>query len=270
MNDKPTESALPVWLLPVFSWTISLYFCIDLVHEIGILPDGLNLIGHAPVVILFLFFLFLPFFTKIKIGKLLELEREVKNTKEEVKDFKSEVRNSLSVISTNVNTIGGFSNQFTVNLPNMNELRGVRKEIENNSPRMEKDEKQDDLEQVLLREDPALALAWTRIEIERLLRTFIGRDLNSWYAQGKADVKFASLPQLFEAFVKKYPEYQYLRDAFSYVTQVCNAAIHAQFVPDDKAREALGLGGQVIVILRHLIGEGAGATQDAHGAMNEK
>ena len=269
MNDKPTEFALPVWLLPVLSWAVSLYFCVDLVREIGILPDGLNLIRHAPIVILFLFFLFLPFFTKIKIGKLLELEREVKNTKEEVQDFKSEVRNSLSVISTNVNTIGGFSNQLTVNLPNPSEIRGVRKEVENNTPKMKTDEKQDDLEQILQREDPALALAWTRIEIERLLRMVLGRDLKTWYAQSTADVKFATLPQLFEAFIKKYPGYQYLRDAFRYVTQVCNAAIHAQFVSGDQAREALGLGGQVIVILKHHIGDGVGTSQETHGVFNK-
>jgi hypothetical protein len=260
MNEKPTEPALPFWLLPVFSWAVSVYLGIGLVHEIGALPDDSGLITHAPATLLLLFFLFLPFFTKVKIGKLLELEREVKNTKEEVKDFKSEVRNSLSVISTNVNTIGGLSNQLTVNIPNPNELREVRKEVESNSPKMKVDEKQDDLEQVLLREDPALALAWTRIEIERLLRTVIGRDFHAWSAQ-RADVKFATLPQLFDAFVSQHPGYHYLREAFRYVTQVCNAAIHAQFVSEDQAREALGLGGQVIAILKHLTEQGTETNQ---------
>jgi hypothetical protein len=114
-------------------------------------------------------------------------------------------------------------------------------------------QKPDDQQQVLLREDPALAFAWTRIEIERLLRTVIERDLHAWYAQSEVDVKFASLPQLFDAFLKRFPEYRYLRDAFRYVTQVCNAAIHAQVVSEDQAREAFGLGGQVISILKHLI-----------------
>jgi hypothetical protein len=121
---------------------------------------------------------------------------------------------------------------------------------------MNVDEKQDDLEQILLREDPALALAWTRIEIERNLRGVLGRDLISWQSLSVGSIRFATLPQLFEAFTKRYPEYQYLKDAFRYVTQVCNAAIHAQFVSEDQAREALGLGGQVIKILKHLTKQG--------------
>jgi hypothetical protein len=89
MNDKPTSSEMPLWLLPTFSCAVSLYFAIGLARQVGLLPDESLLTKHAPVALLFLFFLFLPFFTKVKVGKLLELEREVKNTKEEVKDFKS-------------------------------------------------------------------------------------------------------------------------------------------------------------------------------------
>jgi hypothetical protein len=76
-----------------------------------------------------LFFLFLPFFKKIKIGKVLELEREVEKAKKELSDFKGEIRNTVSVLSTNVNTIGRMTNQVTVNLPSLSDLQRARQQV---------------------------------------------------------------------------------------------------------------------------------------------
>lgn len=254
---EPTQAKseafrFPGWLLPVLSWAVSLYFFVDLVRDTGFLPTEATLNQHAPVLTLFLFFLFLPFFSKIKIGKLLEIEREVEKAKEDLEGFKAEVRNNLSVISTSVNTISGFSNQLTVNLPNTKEIREAREEIENNSPKsLTKGDKQDDLEQLLQREDPTLALAWTRIEIERLVRKILGKRTAA-SPDELAAMKFATLPRLFNQLTTLYPRYQYLNDAFRYVMQICNAAIHAQSISYDQALEAAGLGGQIILILKGL------------------
>ena len=116
MNEKKNQG-LPAWGLPALSWLISFYFLAGFVSNAGFPPSRTVLTGDALYVFLWLFFLFLPFFSKIKIGGFLELERQVEQAKQELREFKSEVRNSLSVLSTNVNTIGGMSNSVTVNIP---------------------------------------------------------------------------------------------------------------------------------------------------------
>lgn len=250
-EEQSNDLTFPGWLLPALSWGVSLYFFAGLVRDTGFWPTGATLNNHAAALALFLFFLFLPFFSKIKIGKLLEIEREVDKAKKDLEGFKAEVRNNLSVISTNVNTISG-SNQLTVNLPNTNEIREAREEIENNSPdSLTKQNKQDELEQLLQREDPTLALAWTRIEIERLVRKILGKRTAASPDELEA-IKFATLPRLFNQFTTQYPRYQYLNDAFRYVIQVCNAAIHGQNISYNQALEAAGLGGKIITTLQNL------------------
>jgi len=265
MMDDRDKPVLPIWLLPALSWVVAIYFIIDFVCYAGFLPDNAKLVGHASSLFLSLFFLLLPFFSKVKIGKVLEIEREVDRTKREMQDFKTEMRNNLAVISTSVNTISNISNQITVNIPNVNELREVRKEIEEKSKRSFASEGiQDDLERMLQREDPTLALAWTRIEMERLLRRILGKRTDITPNEMER-LRMASLTKLFNSFTKLNPGFQYLNDAFQYVSQVCNAAIHGQTVSAGQAREALGLGGQVIFILKGILGEGPSVVAEPGG-----
>jgi ribosomal protein S7 len=212
-------------------------------------------LGDALYVGLWLLFLFLPFFTKIKIGAILELEREVQQAKDELREFKSEVRNSMSVLSTNVNTIGGMTNQVTVNIPGLDELRQARQLVEERSPPTARQSAERVEERILLQsEDQTLALAKTRIDMERLLRKILGRRTGP--ALGKNDsTKFAGINQLFDLFLKDNEQYSYLRQPFHYVTQICNAAIHAQRVSPEQTQEALALGAQLIAVLEQSAGE---------------
>ena len=249
MSDGP-EQKMPLWALPAFSWLVSFYFLIGFVANVGFPPDRKLLIGDAIYVLLWLFFLFLPFFTKIKIGTFLELEREVARAKEELKEFKAEVRNSMSVLSTNVNTIGGMTNQVTVNIPGLAELRAARQIVEAKAPLEAQQTAQQVEERILLQsEDTILALARTRIDIERLLRTILG-GRTSLNPNREGALKFAGINQLFDLFTSQNEQFAYLTKPFRYVTQVCNAAIHAQRVSDDQAQEALALGAQVIAVLK--------------------
>jgi hypothetical protein len=158
----------------------------------------------------------------------------------------------MSVLSTNVNTIGGMTNQVTVNIPGLAELREARKVIEQEVPTEARETAQQVEERIILQsEDPTLALARTRIDIERLLRGIVGKPRS--FAPGKEDaLKFAGVGQLFDLFISKNPQFAYLKKPFRYVTQICNAAIHAQRVSDDQAREALALGAQIIAVLKDL------------------
>ena len=64
----------------------------------------------------------------------------------------------------------------------------------------------------------------------------------------------AGLPQLFETFVAQNPKYSYLQNSLRYVNQVCSAAIHAQQVSEDQAREVLALGAKIIATLKEFQG----------------
>lgn len=97
-RDEGSKNQMPIWALPALSWLVSFYFLLGFVSNLGFPPDRSLLTGDALYVFLWLFFLFLPFFKKIKIGSVLELEREVERAKEELREFKAEMRTNLSVL----------------------------------------------------------------------------------------------------------------------------------------------------------------------------
>jgi amino acid transporter len=120
-HPENKEFKIPALVFPVLSWLVALYFLIGFLDKSGFPPTFTSATGAlgAPA----LFFLFLPFFNKIKIGKVLELEREVEKAQKELSDFKGEIRSTLSLLSTNVNTIGGMTNQINLTIPGLAELQ---------------------------------------------------------------------------------------------------------------------------------------------------
>ena len=249
MEPDQKEFKIAAWAFPLLSWIVAAYFLIGFLKKSGFPPDFA--VGTAVFAVPALLFLFLPFFKKIKIGKLLELEMEVAKAKLELSDFKSEVRNTLSVLSTNVNTIGGTSNQVTVNLPGIAELQKAREDVAASIPAEAKQEAQQVEDRIIRQsdEDRTMALARTRIDIERALRELLGK--RTTLPPGREDaIKFASVSQLFDMFVSQNSQLQYLRKPFRYVTQICNAAIHAQSVSTEQADEALSLGAEILTAIK--------------------
>ncbi len=238
----------------MLSWVISFYFLVGFTTNIGFPPDRSLLIGDAFFIFLWLFFLFLPFFKKVKIGKWLELERDVSRAKQELQDFKTEMRNTVAVLSPNVNTIGNITNQITVNIPGLHELQSAKEKVDAKaSPQVKQEAEQVQQSMLLESEDTTMALARTRIEIERLLRTILGRQTSVNELRNQS-VRFFGTRQLFDMFLRENEGYSYLLEPFLYVTQVCNAAIHAQNISDAQAKEALVLGSQIIAQLSAVAG----------------
>jgi hypothetical protein len=213
--SEESKNKMPEWRLPALSWLVSFYFLLPFVGNVGYPPDRKLLAGDALYAFLWLLFLFLPFFSKIKIGTFLELEREIAKAKEELHEFKAEVRNSMSVLSTNVNTIGRMANQVTVNIPGLAELREAQEIIEAKAPSETKQTAEQVEERILLQsEDPTLALARTRIDIERLLRHIIGKRPAINQAKEQT-VRFMGISQLFDLFISQNEQYAYLMKRFS-------------------------------------------------------
>jgi hypothetical protein len=245
------------WWLTVPSWIAALYFGIGFVVKAGFPPKADLLVGDALLVGFTLFFLFLPFFSKIKIGSFIELEREVKEAKkeatavkEELREFKNEVRNTVSVISTNA-----VSQHINVNLPGAEELRQQQEKMEKNVKNPGR-QRVDDVEAELQSGDVTYALAKVRIEIERLLRTILGRRLDSSVGgiSSLEQRRFRSIDKMFDLLVEEDSTLAYLRSPLRNVLAVCNAAIHAQTVGSEQADEALKLGAHIIAALKDYLG----------------
>lgn len=246
-----------MWPLRVLSWLVAAYFGVGFAIKAGFPPKTDSLIGDALFVLITLFFLFLPFFNKIKLGSWLELEREVKEAKkeaaaatEELREFKAEVRNTVSVISTNK-----MSQQVNLLLPGAQQMRDQQEEIGKrlSVPAQENVEAiEEDLQTTT---DTLLALAKVRIDIERLLRTIVGKRLDAYQGTRPPEpIKFMSIEKMFAMLIQEDKSLSYLRAPLRSVLAVCNAAIHAQNVSLDQADEALTLGAQVIAALKQYPG----------------
>ncbi len=87
---EPTKQAakMPEWVFPVLAWLVALYFLVGFLKNVGFPPNRSLVTGDAAFGAIGLFFLFLPFFKTIKIGKLLELEREVARLKRSLRNSK--------------------------------------------------------------------------------------------------------------------------------------------------------------------------------------
>lgn len=237
-------------LLYPFSWIVAAYFGVGFIAKAGLPPKTDLLIGDAFFVGLFLFFLFLPFFNKIKVGSWLELEREIKEAKkeataatQELADFKIEVRNTLNVVSTQ------RTNVYVNGAPNAAQLREQQAAIATKLDSTEQSTVAKYEETVKSQEsdDVAYVLAKVRIDIERLLRTIVGKRIGP---VPNTNIKLASARQLFDSLVQMEEAWEYLRRPFEYVNRVCNAAIHGQLVSSEQADEALKLGAQIIAALK--------------------
>lgn len=239
---------MPIWALPLFSWLISFYFFSGVAGKLGFPPDEIMTITYAPQIAIWLFFLFLPFFGKIKIGKLLELERQLEQQKEEVKQIRENLQQNFSLLASSINTISNFSNQITVNLPSLNSVEKDKEKLEKETKTKTEEVKEIKSELMLENEDTVMSLARTRIRIEYLLRLILSKRIDV-KRFGERPIKLMGLMQLFRLYIEEFPEDKKLESALSYVNNVCSAAIHAQRLPANSAELALDMGARIISVL---------------------
>jgi uncharacterized membrane protein YhdT len=69
MEPDKQEFKIATWIFPLLSWIVAAYFLIGFLKKSGF-PPAFS-VETAGLAIPALLFLFLPFFKKIKIGKLL-------------------------------------------------------------------------------------------------------------------------------------------------------------------------------------------------------
>jgi len=262
MSEKQQD--MPVWGLAAFSWILAIYFTVAFHRCVGFPVAPPKTICEATYLIVAIFFLFLPFFKKIKIGRILELEREIQQTKSDLKDFKDITANTLSVLSTSINTVRN-SNTVNVTIPSLEQMLTARQQLESatgptgpgappgpTGP-IAQEEVDQVREEIVLDEDTTMSLARLRITMESLLRKIMKKRTSADIAE-RDDIRYLSLGRLFQLFTKRYPEYQDAEQSFQYVNQICNAAVHAQRVPDGQAMEALQMGARLVALFRDIEG----------------
>jgi len=250
-----TDKSGVLWVL---SWIIAGYFGYGFVFKAGFPPNTDLIISDALFVGVTLFFLFLPFFDKIKIGSWIELERKVEEAKKEaagakkdLSEFKTEVRNTLSVVSTNLNTQRMSTQLNFYAAADPDKLREAQEKI---ATKLDANDRStvkgyESAVRASQNGDIPLMLAKVRIDIERLLRKIVSARLTPSYVLDKVPVKFATARQLFQRLVDSDDSYAYLEEPFRYVNGVCNAAMHAQPVPLEQADDALRMGAEIIEVL---------------------
>jgi len=233
------------------SWITSTFFLL-----IAICRVNLDEIDKTPRIIWYflmagIIFLFLPFFKKVKIGKFLELEREIKNTKEELNSFKTDIKQTLSIISTNVNTLSTINNQIQINIPGIVDLQNAIKTLETQTnPQIEKSSQEIKEEIIIEDEDNIMALTKARVKVEYLLRKILGKRII--LKNSEKDIKYLTLTQLMRDFLDEFPQYRYLENSLSYVRRIGNAAAHAQIIPEYQAQEAIDMSLKLIGVLKFI------------------
>jgi len=253
MNEPKNE--MPRWALPIISWLVAVYFLFGVITKVKFPPSIPANPEDCLLLFLFLFFLFFPFIKSIKIGKLLEIEREIEQTKDQLSEFRTEVRNNLSLLSTTINTVT-TSNQLTVNFPGQAELAKEKEKLDQNASPNQRKEAEEIRERIISssEQDNVIALIKLRIELERELRRILDKSYRTEVDALKA-AKFMGVQSLFRLAIEKYPQLQGLEEAFRQVNQICNAAAHGRPIPSDQEITSLFLGSQILVALKSLDGD---------------
>jgi len=251
MNWKPIRENINSILFYGISWITSL-----IILRIAICNIDTKNIDQTPLIIWYLmlgglFFLFFPFFKKLKIGKLFEIERDIKNTKEDLSNFKQDVRQSLILLNTNISTLSTINNQIHINIPGLGEIQNAINTLSNQTnPQIENESKETKEELIFEDEDRVLAMTKARVQMEYLLRKILGKRLK--LKTSEKDIKYLSLLHLIREFLNEFPQYRYLENSLNYVRRLGNAAAHAQKIPEFQSEEAIELSSRLIGTLKYI------------------
>jgi len=88
------------WLVLIPSWVLGLYLLWAYIHAAGCPPAPPTSAADLFLPLLVVFLLYAPFASKISIGKLLSIERELKRTRDDVENFKSDTRQHVATLTS--------------------------------------------------------------------------------------------------------------------------------------------------------------------------
>ena len=119
MKKDPDER---FWLFLVPSWVLSGFFFLIFLKNSGWLPKTPDTINDLAYLIVSFVFLVLPFISSMKLGKLLEFERKLKETREDMDYFKNDMRQMVATISAASSTSKVVINYGDISAEKLKEL----------------------------------------------------------------------------------------------------------------------------------------------------
>lgn len=200
-----------------------------------------------------IFLLLLPFVSKISLGSILKVERELKETKKEFENHKEFTQNQFQFLTNNLNFLSqNLSNNINIynNAPDAETLENANETLEKPDPDNEQQKVEDKLELEQGQDEWVwiFNLLKIRVEMEKELRILLEKRTS---VENKEDlnIKYFSLNRLFDFYTEKYPKSKFLKTPMRLFSSVANAAIHGQTISKYQYEEARELG---INILRNI------------------
>ena len=237
----------------LLTWTIGWYLFGIVICKIN--PNCKDCITteHWTILYTAIFLLLLPFVSKISLGSILKVERELKETKNELKNHKEFTQNQFQFLTNNLNFLSqNLSNNINIynNAPDAETLENANETLEKPDP----DNKQQEVENELDLEQSQDEWVWIfnllkiRVQMEKELRSLLEKR-TSVENRNDLNIKYFSLNRLFDFYTEKYPDSKSLKTPMRLFSGVANAAIHGQTISRNQYEEARELG---IKILRDI------------------
>ena len=245
-------------VFPVLSLVASGYFFYCFSVAVGLPPtQSLDSSSAAYLALAILFFI-LPEIRKFQNTKLREAQAQLSEAKDEIQELKSETRALMSAYNGLIFSVSNATNHLmSLNtLPNPQDVKDANKSL-NAALGEETGQHQlvAEIDLFLDEEDSDFESAlWDlRRVMEKELRRVVRQEPAG--ANGDGSRRFLSSSALFDEFVKQYPSYGPMYNAFHFVLRVCDAALHGRQVPENFVQEAFHMGFRILDALRHLAPE---------------
>ena len=233
----------------ILSRAIALYFAWALHLHLGFPPTAPLTSTSTIYLLLFVFFLILPFAQRLRFGRFIEFEAKVEQVQADMREVRTETRELVSTVSAVTNAISASMNQnVVVNVPNLEEARAARAEMSAALPQSAHPaESEWNISEFPGVSDSDLhyVLARLRMDLERELRRILGKRM-SVDDPGAMRGKFLSARSLFRQLGRTIERYKHMQSSFDYILEVCNAAIHGQRVSEGVAYEAIDMGTRIL------------------------
>lgn len=243
----------------LMTWSIGWYLFFIVISKID--PNSPKEIFHEHWMMFYssLFLLLLPFVSKIALGNILKIERELNQTKNELKDFKTTTQNQFQFITSNMTFLSQhLSNNINIynQVPSASTLE-EENEILNGTNKQKGDNEETNINEIkeelkFVESDEEwiwiFNLLKIRVQMEQFLRVILNKR-TSIAQNSNLDIKYYSLGKLFNMYLDEYPEAINEKRPFNLFNAVANAAIHGQTINEKQYKEALELG---VKILRNI------------------
>ncbi len=239
----------------ILCWLASAYFFFAFNCVAGFPPKNLLEHGVFIYVILFSFFLLLPFARSFKIANIFEYTSRIDEIKTEVKDLKRETRELLTLQNSLISNVSqNVSNNVRIEIPSLTSAHVAEQELSSAENAVGTNNQVRNVNENIAQfiegcgGDQDLALMKLRREFEKELRRILDKEIS--FSENRTSRQYLGLLSLWRRFLVVYPDRADMEGAFRYFVDVGNAATHGQVVPTANAEEAISIGLRVLSLLK--------------------